>query len=73
MFKFESFIQPMVNNTKTQIDALVKDEPLRKSMNSFVDAQFECTKAMMAATGQLAGAVYDSAKSFDPVKAFAAK
>lgn len=71
-FKFESFLQPIYNSTKTQIDVCVKDETLRKSMNSFVDAQFECTKTMMAAAGSLGTALYDSAKSFDPVKAFAA-
>lgn len=72
-FKFESFLQPIYNSAKNQIDVCVKDETLRKSMNSFVDAQFECTKTMMAATGALGSAIYDSAKSFDPVKTFATK
>jgi hypothetical protein len=70
MFKFESFLQPVVNTTKNTVDAMIKDEALRKSVNSFIDAQFECTKTMMAATGALGTAVYESAKSFDPVKTF---
>ena len=71
MFKFESFLQPVVNSTKSQIDVCVKDETLRKSLNSFIDAQFECTKTMMTAAGALGTAMYDSAKSFDLVKTFA--
>lgn len=73
MFKFESFLQPIVNSTKNQIDVYVKDEAVRKSMNSLVDAQFDYTKSMMTAGGALASALYDSFKSFDPAKVFTAK
>lgn len=73
MFKFESFLQPIVNSTKNQIDVYVKDESVRKTINSMVDAQFDYTKSMIAASGALAGALYDSFKSFDPAKVFAAK
>jgi hypothetical protein len=72
-FKFESFVQPVVNTAKSMTDTLVKDETARKSINSLIDAQFEYTKAVMTYSAALAGSVYDNVKNFDPAKMFAAK
>jgi hypothetical protein len=73
MFKFESFIEPVVSSAKSMTNTLVKNEVARTSINSLIDAQYEYTKAVVNYSTALAGTVYDSVKNFDPAKLFAAK
>lgn len=70
MFKIDSFVTPLVTTTKNFNDIVIKDEKLRKSVNSFIDAQVACTNSMLAATNSLTAALYDSVKAYDPVKTF---